>query len=114
MSALTINGEKFRYETDNEANCGGTSLMGTIVTDYFTLVEKFGEPMTYTEDTGDGKVTVEWVIEFMNEETYELKYATIYDWKQYELGTPYGQYDWHIGGRSSDVVELITAIVKGA
>lgn len=112
MSALVISGEKFRYETDNDHSRGGTSLRGRIITNYFTLVEKFGEPMTYTEDSGDGKVTVKWTIEFMNEETYELKYATIYDWKTGQ--TPYGQYDWHIGGHSSDVVELITAIVKGA
>jgi hypothetical protein len=72
------------------------------------LVEKFGEPTQYGE--GD-KVTVEWTIEFMNEETYELKYATIYDWKQYEDGTPYDLYDWHIGGYSHDVVELINAVV---
>ena len=112
MSAVTISGEKFRYETDNEHFCGNSSLRGTIVTDYFTLVEKFGEPMRYTKEDSDGKVTVEWTIEFMNEETYELKYATIYDWKTGE--TPYGQYDWHIGGYSHEAVELVTAIVKGA
>lgn len=111
MSAVTISGEKFRYETDNEHFCGNSSLRGTIVTDYFTLVEKFGEPMRYTEEDSDGKVTVEWTIEFMNEETYELKYATIYDWKQYEEGTPYDLYDWHIGGYSHDVVELINAVM---
>ena len=114
MSVVTVSGEKFRYETDNDHHCGGSSLKGTIITDYYTLVEKFGEPTRYSEEDSDGKVSVEWVIEFMNEETYELTYATIDDWKQYELGTPYGQYDWHIGGYSYDAVELVTAVVKGA
>ena len=108
MSALTVSGQKFRYETDNEHFCAGSSLRGYVTTTYYNLVEKFGEPIQYGE--GD-KVTVEWTIEFMNEETYELKYATIYDWKQYEEGTPYDLYDWHIGGYSQDVVELISAVM---
>jgi hypothetical protein len=108
MSALTVSGQKFRYETDNEHFCAGSSLRGYVSTTYYNLVEKFGEPIQYGE--GD-KVTVEWVIEFMNEETYELEYATIYDWKQYEEGTPYDLYNWHIGGYSQNAVELINAVM---
>ncbi len=108
MSVITLSGEKFRYETDNEHFCAGSSLRGYVNTTYDKLVEKFGEPTKYGE--GD-KVTVEWTIEFMNEETYELKYATIYDWKQYEDGTPYGNYDWHIGGYSTEAVELVKSII---
>ena len=87
----------------------GTSLLGYVRTNYSRLVEVFGEP-TYTGDSED-KTQAEWAIEFMNED-YELFPATIYDWKQYELGVPTGDYDWHIGGLSTDVIDEITKLVN--
>jgi hypothetical protein len=78
-------------------NISGTSLIGTINTTYGTLVEKLGEP-TYTGDIED-KVQAEWSLEFEDEETGETIVASIYDWKNYEYGIQYGDYDWHIGGQ---------------
>jgi len=76
-----------------DANPNGTHLQGYVTTDYNTLVDVFGEP---DRRNGD-KVTAEWCLEFE-----DGTLATVYDWKMYE--TPYGQYQWHIGGHNSDAV----------
>lgn len=82
----------------------GSSLRGYISTTHAALVETFGAPSF--EGEGD-KVTCEWVIVFDDGTV-----ATIYDWKQYELGTPYHTYDWHIGGFDVDAVERVHAAMK--
>lgn len=99
----------FAVDVTNNSNAGiGTCLQGYVSTTYITLVEKFGEPIQYGE--GD-KVTVEWIIDFIDNDTYEITTATIYDWKQYEDGTPYDLYDWHIGGRSISAVEMVKQVL---
>jgi hypothetical protein len=37
--------------------------------------------------------------------------VTIYDWKRYENGAPglAEKYDWHVGGHSESVVDLLFA-----
>jgi hypothetical protein len=87
----------------------GTSLIGYVRTNYSRLVEVFGEP-TYSGDSED-KTQAEWSIEFINED-YETFVASIYDWKQYELGIPCGDYDWHIGGNDPIVIDEITKLVN--
>lgn len=64
----------------------------------------FGSPWESDGDGGDGKVTTEWIIRFE-----DGMLATIYDWKRYEQGAPRANelYDWHIGGETSDAVELV-------
>jgi hypothetical protein len=99
-----------QYETNNNADMSGTSLVGYVQTDYNTLLEIFGEPEQYENGEGDGKVTVEWRIVFTDHDS-NIHRATIYDWKQYDDGTPYGLYDWHIGGDSIESVEFIQALV---
>jgi hypothetical protein len=75
-----------------DANSNGTSLQGSIVTTYAELVQVFGQP-DYGPDADMDKTTCEWALQFE-----DGTIATIYDWKT--RGTPYGQYDWHIGGSS--------------
>ncbi len=71
-------------------------------------IEKvFGAPTfdeAVEEFSGDGKVTVEWSLRFE-----DGTYASIYDYKRYELGTPAmnERIDWNIGGDSFRAVELI-------
>lgn len=116
ISTITVDGSELSYKTDNESTCNGSGLRGVVVTTYDTLVEKFGLPYLIDindHTVSDGKVSAEWVIEFMDVNTYKLTYATIYDWKQYEMGTPFGQYDWHIGGYSIDAVNYVKAVVEG-
>lgn len=73
-------------------------------------IEKvFGKP-TFDEAvepfSGDGKITVEWSLKFA-----DGTYASIYDWKRYDLGTPEmnERIEWNIGGDSFRAVELIAA-----
>ena len=99
------------YTTSKDMDITGTSLMGYVHTTYDRLVEVFGEPTHY--ESGDGKVTAEWDIEFIDDEGDTHK-ATVYDWKQYDLGTPNAEYDWNIGGNSgSGVVGFVQDLVLG-
>ena len=93
---------------DTEASVGGTSLMGYIKTTYSEIVDIFGEPR-YTS-SGDDKVTAEWDLEF--EVGGEYVTATIYDWKLGE--TPFGEYNWHIGGFSTQAPHIVSHYMKGA
>ena len=94
---------------DTEASVVGTSLQGYIKTNYTDLVEVFGEPR-YT-NSGDDKVTTEWDLEF---DLGDGKYvtATIYDWKL--CGTPFVEYDWHIGGFSTEAADVVSQFMKEA
>lgn len=75
-----------------------TKLIGVT---YDDLVGLFGEPVLKPEDSGDGKVNFEWVVDFEGE-TF-----TIYDWKYFDeadyvknkLGHD-GGISFHIGGSS--------------
>lgn len=90
----------FRKATQNEVAM--TGLVGYVMTDYKTLVEKLGEP----HYTGEGeKVTCEWQI------VIDSVVATIYDWKEHE--TPKGMYDWHIGGKNKLAEALVNRLVRG-
>ena len=93
---------------DTEASVSGTSLQGYIKTNYTDLVEVFGEPR-YT--SGDDKVTAEWDLEF---DLGDGKYvtATIYDWKLGE--TPFVEYNWHIGGFSTEAADVVSQFMKDA
>ena len=93
---------------DTEASAGGTSLVGYIKTNYNDLVEVFGEPR-YTS-SGDDKVTAEWNLEFLVDDEYVT--ATIYDWKLGE--TPFGEYNWHIGGFSAQAPHIVSQFMKDA
>ena len=99
--------------TNDTINVVGTSLVGCVPTTYDKLVETFGEP-TYSDQSDDGKVDTEWNLEFRvlteycnitDTPTVEYFVATIYNWKT--NGTPYGQYDWHVGGNDIRAVELV-------
>ena len=98
-----------KIEANEYLDNTGTSLKGCVATTYATLVKAFGEP-TFLGESGDGKVTAEWSLEITDEDG-DTHVATIYDWKQYEDGTPYGLYDWHIGGKDPIVVDAIIKAV---
>ena len=84
---------------------GGTSLQGEYKTNYETLVEVFGEP---TEIDLDGKIDAHWSLQFLTTEGPEI--VTIYNWKT--DGVPYGEYDWHIGGHSSNAVDVFVQYME--
>lgn len=90
--------------TDDFGAANMTSLRGYVRSDYTTLVDIFGEPQR-----GGDKTTVEWVIEFEDEEG-DFVVATIYDWKEYD--TPMGEYDWHIGGHNYRAVDFVQQVIN--
>lgn len=84
------------------ALAAGTSLVGYVHTTYDRLVDILGEPR---DGSADGKTTASWTIKFE-----DGSIATIYDWKQPQ--TPTQDYQWHIGGFNSGVVERIGALLE--
>jgi hypothetical protein len=92
------------FDNDVSIDTTFTGLRGYIETTYDQLVEAFGDPM-YVEDR---KSTSEWRLEFEVEDEHEHDYvvATIYDWKT-NNSTPYGKYQWHIGGNSRRAVDCV-------
>jgi len=74
----------------------GTSLTGYLNNEpsYNQLVGVLGEP-TYIGESGDGKVNIEWVVEYKGE------IFTIYDWKLWGSlkNIPNNSYKWHVGGK---------------
>ena len=91
----------FRTDSFKTIDLTGVCYQGVIRTTYDTLEKTFGEPRG-----GDGeKVTCEWRIEFDDGTV-----ATIYDWKQQR--TPYGEYEWHIGGHDESAVAAVYEAVE--
>lgn len=79
----------------------GSSLKDKLIgITYDDLVNMFGEPVLKPEDSGDGKVNYEWVVDF------EGDVFTIYDWKYFDeadfvknkLGHD-GGISFHVGGK---------------
>lgn len=99
-----------RLDKDGD-DTAGSSLKGKLKygIKYDDLYNMFGPP-TYSNESGDGKVNFEWVIEFENENGI-LEQFTIYDWKvdaEYSKmntgaiseGKEFlGGSRWHVGGK---------------
>jgi|APSaa5957512535_1039671.scaffolds.fasta_scaffold00614_37 hypothetical protein len=110
-------GEVINMEVGDHVSVAGTSLVGKVKTTYDELEAVFGPP-TYK---GGDKTTAEWNIEFLvrdDDDDYDEEYivASIYDWKMQD--TPFGPYDWHVGGaRNNDAVwyvqDMLDAHRKG-
>jgi len=82
----------FPFKTGNYRNTGGTSRQGELDGYHRDDIEKVFGPPVYDEPSPDGKVQMEWIIEFPDGTT-----ATIYDYKQYDVATEDIDY-WSIGG----------------
>ena len=90
---------------------------------YDDLVDTFGDPTFLPEDSGDGKVNYEWVIDFDFEGS--INTFRIYDWKvdaewsklntgRMEEGNEwFGGSRWHIGGKdyAGDFIEKVSEAV---
>jgi hypothetical protein len=78
-------------------DASGTSLQGTIEVDFDTLVKLYGQPTRHE----DSKVQAEWVLR-----APDATVVTIYDYKE---KVPAEEVtDWHIGGRSQKVLDLVS------
>lgn len=101
------------FDNNDGVDITGTSLIGKVTTTYDELVDAFGDPTYDASHSGDGKVIVEWTLDFRVEtedgDDFDYVPATIYAWKVSSI--PYGEYDWHIGGHDFDAVECVETIL---
>ena len=85
----------------------GTFRVGEINRTYMDLVTGLGEP-TFGEESGDGKVQVEWVCKFKG------NVFTIYDWKTYDRDyTEFELNEFNIGSKTArgyEVTEFVNAV----
>ena len=91
--------QKVEYGPDDGMVMHGSSLMGTYLTRYDTLVEHFGEPNCPPGD----KTWNNWDLCFRvydeDGEDSEDVYVDIYDWKESGPHASKGDaYRWHVGG----------------
>jgi len=113
------------YDSITAPDTFGTSLKGYLdygIT-YEDLVDTFGDPTFLPEDSGDGKVNFEWVIDFDFEGS--INTFTIYDWKvdaewsklntgRMEEGNDWlGGSRWHVGGKdyAGDFIEKVSEAI---
>jgi len=116
------------YDSMDAPDTSGSSLKGHLgygIT-YNMLVDYLGEPTYLPEDSGDGKVNFQWVVEF---ETANggSKVFYIYDWKtespewsilntgsKEEASLGYGGSRWHVGGKTyaGDFIDYIEKEIK--
>ena len=104
---------RFKKLTKEEATHAifGTSLKGYLKTGirFIDLYQTLGEPTFKPEDSVDGKIQYEWIIE------YKGDIFTIYDWKTFDERYTLEEYDrWHVGAKvySGDFEDLIEQLVK--
>ena len=102
---IKLDPDDARYEAT------GTSLKGHLRTGikFTDLYRTLGEPTFKPEDSGDGKVQYEWVLN-LNGNIY-----TIYDWKTYDQDYTLNEYDrWHVGGKvyAAEFIDLIEKMVE--
>lgn len=101
------------FDNNDCVDICGTSLMGKVRTTYDNLVDAFGEPTYDASHSGDGKVIVEWTLDFRVEtedgDDFDYVTATVYAWK--EASIPYGEYDWHIGGNDFTAVDCVERVL---
>lgn len=85
-----------KYQEEALSVLSGTFKVGSInLVHYDELVAILGEP-TFNEESADGKVQVEWVIEL------DGNVFTIYDWKTYDREyTKNNLTTWSIGGSTA-------------
>jgi hypothetical protein len=95
MAKLTV------FDEMDAPDSSGTSLKGYVVATYEQLVNFLGQP-TFGEESGDGKVQVEWIVKF-KDDYGGVNLFTIYDWKFYSrdhIIFPDTMVNWHVGGKS--------------
>ena len=113
------------YDSITSPDTSGSSLKGYLdyAITYEDLVDTFGEPTFLPEDSGDGKVNFEWVIDFDFEGS--INTFTIYDWKvdaewsklntgkMEEANEWFGGSRWHVGGKdyAGDFIEKVSEMI---
>ena len=120
MSKITV------YDSLDAPDTSGSSLKGHLgygIT-YYDLVDFLSEPTFLPEDSGDGKVNFEWVVEFETEEN-GIELFTIYDWKvdaewskentgHLDQAKEWFGSRWHVGGKSyaGEFIDFLETEIK--
>ena len=111
------------YDSMDAPDTSGSSLKGHLLygITYGMLIEYLGEPTYLPEDSGDGKVNFEWVVEYNDDVFY------IFDWKtespewsrlntgsKEEASLGYGGSRWHVGSKTyaGDFIDYIEKEIK--
>ncbi len=89
----------------SDADINFTSYKGYVSTSYQELCDVFGPPDDGPNDLEADKVTCCWRLKFADGTG-----ASIYDWKT--GSTPFGGYDWHIGGHDIKAVTRVKSAVN--
>lgn len=89
----------------SDADINFTSYKGYIMTTYQELCDVFGPPDDGPNDLEADKVTCCWRLKFADGTV-----ASIYDWKT--GSTPFGEYDWHIGGHNIKAVNRVKTAMR--
>lgn len=104
MEKLTV------FDEMDAPDTSGSSLKGYVSATYNQLLNLLGKP-TFEEESGDGKVQVEWIVKY--KDPYGgVNLYTIYDWKHYDrnhIDNPNIMVSWHIGGKRSayDLIDYL-------
>ena len=111
------------YDSLDAPDISGTHLKGYLdfgIT-YEDLIDTFGNPTFLPEDSGDGKVNFEWVVDFDFEGSVNT--FTIYDWRidaeWSKINTGKADQDssypsrWHVGGKdyAGDFIDKVSEAV---
>lgn len=97
--------------TENETrlhahiDVNGTNRVGSYCTTANTLRRILGPP-TIDEESGDGKVTMEWYFDT------PAGPATLYDFKWDAAGNPDYSESWSIGGHDESVVPYVKNFIR--
>lgn len=91
----------------SDADINFTSYKGYVMTTYQELCDIFGPPDDGPNDLDADKVTCCWRLKFADGTV-----ASIYDWKT--GATPFGEYDWHIGGHNIKAVNRVKKTMESA
>jgi hypothetical protein len=97
-----------------EESVGGTSLQGTIFSDYNTLCNVLGKP-TFTDADPNEKVSCEWCLkvkyweEGADVDDWDYADVTVYAWKYGCI--PVEECQWNVGGKSWIATDLIETIL---
>jgi len=111
------------YDSLDAPDTSGTHLKGYLDSGitYEDLVDTFGNPTFLPEDSGDGKVNFEWVVDFEFEGS--INTFTIYDWKVdaewSKINTGTSNQDsfypsrWHVGGKdyAGDFIDKVSEAI---
>lgn len=99
---------KARVLRGKEASSAGTHLQGFVTTTYEHLVDVFGEPSIYQDDS-DTRM-IEWVLEtehgVATVYVFDNTAATLDELRTWTL--------WHVGGLTEDVMRVVPLAILGA